>query len=71
MDPVTIRVGEGGRVPSGLRHFAMVVEEPRKLAALCRQIRSDLTAYAAISLSLQLSFILFGFVWVNGEFPIP
>lgn len=40
-DPVTLRVGPQG-VPGGLQHRYMVVEEPLKLIAMCRQLRVDL-----------------------------
>ena len=41
-DPVTLRVGPQGRVPAGLQHRYIVVEEGRKLIVACRQLRLDL-----------------------------
>ncbi|KAK9816599.1 hypothetical protein WJX72_002558 [[Myrmecia] bisecta] len=43
-DPVTVRVGRVGQIPGGLSHRYMVVDAPRKLAVLCRQMRQDLRA---------------------------
>ena len=39
---MTLRVGPQGRVPAGLRHRYIVVEEARKLIVACRQLRLDL-----------------------------
>lgn len=41
-DPVTVRVGSRMRIPSGLQHRCIVVDEGAKVAAMCRQIRADL-----------------------------
>ena len=41
-DPVTVQVGARMRIPSGLQHRCIVVEEGAKAAAMCRQIRADL-----------------------------
>lgn len=42
-DPVTVRVGDRMRIPSGLAHRCIVVpDEGAKVAAMCRQIRADL-----------------------------
>ncbi|KAK9909664.1 hypothetical protein WJX75_005823 [Coccomyxa subellipsoidea] len=40
-DAVTLRVGCQGQVPAGLQHRYMVVDEPRKLILMCRQLRLD------------------------------
>lgn len=39
VDPVVVAVGQPDRVPSGLSHVALVVEEHRKLATLARLLR--------------------------------
>lgn len=42
-DAVMVRVGrEGQLLPAGLQHRFMVVEQPRKLIVMCRQLRQDL-----------------------------
>ncbi|KAL4447639.1 hypothetical protein ABPG75_004858 [Micractinium tetrahymenae] len=46
-DPVTVRVGVRMRIPSGLQHRAIVVDEAGKAAAMCRQIRADLRGQGA------------------------
>ncbi len=45
-DAVTLRVGQLGQVPAGLQHRYMVVDEPRKLILMCRQLRLDLAQCA-------------------------
>ena len=50
-DPVTVRVGDRMRIPSGLQHRCIVVpDEGAKVAAMCRQIRADLRGCACLRL---------------------
>ena len=42
VDPVTVRVGSRMRIPAGLQHRCIVVDEATRVAAMCRQIRADL-----------------------------
>ncbi|KAG2436757.1 hypothetical protein HXX76_006281 [Chlamydomonas incerta] len=43
-EPVSIRVGKEGTIPSNLSHRYIVVEPERRLAALARSLRADLAA---------------------------
>ena len=49
-DPIFVNSGEGiaPRVPRGLQHRYMTVDQQRKLAVLCRQIRADLEGCDAL-----------------------
>ena len=52
-DAVTLRVGCQGQVPAGLQHRYMVVDEPRKLILMCRQLRLDVEQCALYHLPLN------------------
>ncbi|CAK0742325.1 hypothetical protein CVIRNUC_001388 [Coccomyxa viridis] len=41
-DAITLRVGRLGKVPAGLQHRYIVVDQARKLIVMCRQLREDL-----------------------------